>query len=150
MTIHSRDRVTKLELHAAPKVLQKLQRTNGMSSAHIPVKQVAELLRPWRGAATSSDQLPLPQVVDVIVDRKTGIRAEDLRRMFKDFRPPIVLDDHGEWLSDFVNALRSAEIVAMLIVVLTGFALVGAVIFGPGRPGLQKDTITVLHFIGER
>ena len=53
-------------------VLQKLQRTNGvMSSTHIPSKKVAELLRPWLGAATESDQLPLPQVVDVIVDRKT-------------------------------------------------------------------------------
>ena len=39
----------------------------------------------------------------------------------------------------------------MLIVVLTGFALVGAVIFSTRAGlGLQKDTITVLHFIGAK
>ena len=53
-------------------VLQKVERTKGvMSSAHIPVERVVELLRPWLGAATGSDQLPLPQVVDVSVDRTT-------------------------------------------------------------------------------
>ena len=133
-------------------VLQKLQRTNGiMSSAHIPFERVAELLRPWLGVATGSDQLPLPQVIDVTVDRTTGIRADDLRRLFEDFRPPIVVDDHAEWLSDLVNALRSAEIVAILIVFLTGLATVGTVIFSTRAGlGLQKDTITVLHFIGAK
>ena len=122
-----------------------------MSSAHIPVKRVAELLRPWLGAATGSDQLPLPQVVDVAVDRTTGIRADDLRRLFEDFRPPVVVDDHGEWLSNLVNALRSAEIVALIIAALTGLATAGTVIFTTRTGlGLQKDTITVLHFIGAK
>ena len=133
-------------------VLQKLQRTNGViSSAHIPVKRVAELLRPWLGVATQSDQLPLPQVIDVTVDRTTGIRSDDIHRLFEDFRPPIVVDDHGEWLSDLVNALRTAEIVAIIIVVLTGLATVGTVIFSTRAGlGLQKDTIAVLHFIGAK
>ena len=133
-------------------VLQILQRTNGvMSSAHIPAKRVAELLRPWLGVATQSDQLPLPQVIDLTVDRTTGIRSDDIQRLFEDFRPPIVVDDHGEWLSDFVNALRTAEIVAVIIVVLTGLATVGTVIFSTRAGlGLQKDTITVLHFIGAK
>lgn len=133
-------------------VLQKLQRTKGvMSSAHIPDERVAELLSPWLGEVTRSDQLPLPQVVDVAVDRTTGIRAGDLRRLFADFRPPVVVDDHGEWLSYLVNALRSAEIVALIIVALTGLATAGTVIFTTRTGlGLQKDTITVLHFIGAK
>ena len=59
------------------------------------------------------------------------------------------MDDHGEWLSDLVNALRSAEIVALIIVALTGIATAGTVIFTTRTGlGLQKDTIAVLHFIG--
>ena len=132
--------------------LKKLQRTEGvMSSAHIPIERVAELLRPWLGAATGSDQLPLPQVVDVKVDRTTGIRVDDLRRLFEDFRPQVIVDDHGEWLSNLVNALRSAEIVALFIVALTGLATAGTVIFATRTGlGLQKDTISVLHFIGAK
>ena len=46
---------------------------------------MAELLRPWLGEATQSDQLPLPQVIDVAVDRTTGIRSDDIHRLFEDF-----------------------------------------------------------------
>ena len=142
----SRDKVLREE------VLRLLKSTEGVtSSAPVSGAQVTELLRPWLGDAAGSDQLPLPQVIDVEIDRSPGITAGDLRTELKDGIPAIVVDDHGEWLANLVNALRSTEIVALTIVVLIGLATVGTVIFTPrtGR-GLQKDTITVLHFIGAK
>jgi len=133
-------------------VLRILKSTEGVTaSTVVSGTQVTELLRPWLGDAAGSDQLPLPQVIDVEIDRSTGIVAEDLRTELKDGIPAIVVDDHGEWLANLVNALRSTEIVALTIVILIGLATIGTVIFTTRTGmGLQRDTITVLHFIGAK
>ena len=57
----------------------------------------------------------------------------------------------GSGFFDLVYAMQTAEIVAIIIVVLTGLATVGTVIFSTRAGlGLQKDTITVLHFNGAK
>ena len=133
-------------------VIRELNRTAGVISSNlVSGAQVTELLRPWLGDAAGSDQLPLPQVIDVEIDRSTGITAAELRTKLKEGIPAIVVDDHGEWLTSLVNALRSTEIVALTIVILISLATIGTVVFTTRTGmGLQKDTITVLHFIGAR
>ena len=133
-------------------VLMKLNGAKGVkSSRHVPVERIAELLSPWLGTAIDSEQIPLPQVIDVKVDRSTGITPEKLLILLNDTNPSIVIDDHGEWLASLLHALRSAKLFALIVVTLIGIATIGTVVFTTRTGmGLHKDNIIVLHFIGAK
>ena len=103
------------------------------------------------GAAAASDQLPLPLVIDIKVDRSSGLTAEKIVRILEPRIAGVAVDDHSHWLSGFVNALRSTELVALAIVILIGLATMATIIFTT-RTGMElhRQTIEVMHFVGAK
>ena len=130
--------------------LRLLRAFEGVNRADIvKPKEVIELLKPWLGQAASLDQLPIPSVIEVDIDRTTDVSSETLRAILLPKIPDILVDDHGEWLNYLANAIRSIEIVALSIVILIALTTVGTVIFTTRTSmGLQRETISILHFIG--
>ena len=130
--------------------LRLLQSFEGVNRAEI-VKpaDVLELLKPWLGEAAALDQLPIPGVIEVEIDRTTDVSSETLRAMLEPKFPDVLVDDHREWLNYLANAIRSTEIVAFSIVFLIALTTIGTVIFTTRTSmGLQQETISILHFIG--
>ena len=110
---------------------------------------VIELLKPWLGEAAALDQLPIPGVIEVEIDRTTDVSKETLRAILSPKIPDVLVDDHREWLNYLANGIRSIEIVAFSIVFLIALTTVGTVIFTTRTSmGLQRETIVILHFIG--
>lgn len=132
--------------------LRILQSTDGVNRAEaIEPANISDLLRPWLGEAAGSEELPLPRVIDVEIDRTTHVTASLLLGILAPSIPGIVVDDHGAWLDTLVRALRSTEAVAAAIMVIIGLATIGTVVFTTRTGmGLQRDTITVLHFVGAK
>ena len=115
----------------------------------VSTEGVQELLKPWLGEAATLAQLPIPSVINVEVDRTKKISAKTLRELLLPKIPDILVDDHREWLNYMANTIRSIEIIAFSIVLLITLTTVGTVIFTTCTSmGLQRETITVLHFIG--
>ena len=130
--------------------LRLLRSFEGVNRAEI-VKpaDVIELLKPWLGEAAALEQLPIPGVIEVEIDRTTDVSNETLRAMLLPKIPDVLVDDHREWLNYLANAIRSIEIVAFSIVFLIALTTVGTVIFTTRTSmGLQRETIVILHFIG--
>ena len=130
--------------------LRLLRSFEGVNRAEI-VKpaDVIELLKPWLGEAAALEQLPIPGVIEVEIDRTTDVSNETLRAMLLPKIPDVLVDDHREWLNYLANAIRSIEIVALSIVFLIALTTVGTVIFTTRTSmGLQRETIVILHFIG--
>ncbi len=130
--------------------LGTLRRTAGVRRADaVDAETVRKLLAPWLGSVAQSDDLPLPQVIDVEIDRSSGLSAADLRQKLKPFLPRSTVDDHRIWLDGFVRAVNSTELVAVVILCVIFLATIGTVVFSTRTGlGLHREVIEVMHFMG--
>ncbi|MGB8273949.1 MAG: cell division protein [Alphaproteobacteria bacterium] len=132
------------------KALAVLRATPGVIAAESLDKgEIAALLKPWLGAGTAAEDLPLPHVIDVAVDPAASIDTKDLARRLEAEVPGALVDDPAEWLARVASLLHSAELVAFLVVVLTVSAAALTIVFVT-RTGLavHNPIIEVLHLIG--
>ncbi len=130
--------------------LRLLRALTGVKRADpLSTEEVQELLKPWLGDAATLEQLPIPSVINVEIDRTKNISVKMLRAVLLPKIPDILVDDHREWLNYLANSIRSIEIIAFSIVLLVTLTTVGTVIFTTRTSmGLQRETINVLHVIG--
>ena len=130
--------------------LALLRRMPGIERAEaLERDKVMRLLEPWLGPAARSAEIPLPWVIDVTVDRRSGLSAETISAALQPYIPGVLVDDHAVWLQALVRALHSSEWIATIIVVLIGLASAATVVFATrAGMGLHRDTIEVMHFVG--
>lgn len=129
-------------LHAAPGI---------KSATAIDRDAIAKLVEPWLGTALSPADLELPRLIDVRLDVSAHADLAALRAKLAAAAPGATLDDHQLWLDSFARFARSAEITAIVILVLIGGVAVMSVAFAT-RTGLavHRDTIELLHLMGAR
>jgi cell division transport system permease protein len=137
------------------KALTLLRASPLVASANlIPANKVAELLEPWIGSGALSDslQLPIPQLIDVVLAPAKNSVVPDTRTLKKQIEaeiPGATLDDHGRWLDRLLSLARAIEIIVFAILALICFAAVGTIVFAT-RTGLaiHHDVIEILHLMG--
>ena len=134
----------------AAAAIKILEATEGIEEVTlVPPGQVRELLKPWLGAAADADRLPLPQIIDVEINRDDMPALAALTERLRRAVPGAAIDDHGAWMSGFLRALRSTEAVAVLIFLLVGAATVGTIVFTTRAGlGVHREVIEVMHLIG--
>jgi cell division transport system permease protein len=109
---------------------------------------VSALLAPWLGKGISSEDLPVPALIDVAL-RDSGANTSALENQIRSIAPDAVLDTHQQWLGQLSAFTRSIEWTANLIVLLVALATVALVAFGT-QAGLatHRATLEILHLIG--
>ena len=130
--------------------LDVLNRTPGVLNAKALSKDdTLELLRPWLGELAGQSDLPLPRLIDVVIDPDAQVDTQALARRLAVAVPGTSLDDHRVWLERLVRLLKTFEYIALGIVFVIGLVTVGTVIFTT-RTGLalHSEAIQVLHLIG--
>lgn len=109
----------------------------------------AKLLEPWLGTGLNIEELPLPRLLTVIIDRDkkpdfVSMRAELLAKV-----PGASLDDHRNWV-DRLNTMAWAMVmigVSILALVMAATMLI--VVFATrGAMAGNRDVVEVLHFVG--
>ncbi|MBL6863639.1 MAG: hypothetical protein ISQ90_02515 [Rhodospirillales bacterium] len=131
-------------------IINILKETGGVIEVSlVPKVEVIQLLKPWLGTISESQTLPLPQIIDIQIDRSSGITPEKISNVLTIIVPDITVDDHSIWLIGLVKTLQSAELMALFILLLIIFIIIGTVIFTTRTGmGIHKQTIEVLHFVG--
>ena len=131
-------------------IINILRETGGVIEVSlVPKVEVIQLLKPWLGSISGSQTLPLPQIIDIQIDRGSGITPEKISNVLTIIVPDITVDDHSIWLIGLVKTLQSAELTALFILLLIIFVIIGTVIFTTRTGmGIHKQTIEVLHFVG--
>lgn len=106
------------------------------------------LLAPWLGEDISSKDLPLPVLADVTLDN-SEMDAQGLRRWLDRQGIDATVDEHREWLSDFINmalwAERLASAMVIMVVVVTTLVIL---ISTRTEMALHRDTLEVLRGLG--
>ena len=131
-------------------IINILRETGGVIEVSlVPKVEVIQLLKPWLGSISGSQTLPLPQIIDIQIDRGSGITPEKISNVLTVIVPDVTVDDHSIWLIGLVKTLQSAELTALFILLLIIFVIIGTVIFTTRTGmGIHKQTIEVLHFVG--
>lgn len=110
--------------------------------------EIRRLLSPWLGNDAAFDELPLPGLVDVVVDPARPPAIADLKKRLADV-PGATIDDHRGWVVEIVRLARAAEAVAIAVFVMVGaIALLAIVAAARARLAIHAHEVELLHVIG--
>jgi cell division transport system permease protein len=126
-------------LRAAPSVAQ----ARPLSAA-----ELAQLLRPWLGAAADSPAIPLPAVIAVrLADTSADIDA--LARQLDTLAPGTLTEQHTGWMRRLEVLARSLQACAGLTLLLVASVAVTVVTVAT-RAGLaaRREAIEIVHGLG--
>lgn len=130
--------------------VELLSETPGIESVRaIELNETLKLLEPFLGKSAAIAQLPVPRLIEVIVDDDGALDLEALNEKLSKAVPGAKLDTHRPWLDKMVLLGRSVQLLAFAVMLLIGLVTVIIVIFAV-RTGLimHSDVIQVLHLIG--
>src|SRR5262245_42554665 len=122
----------------------------GVKDAHIVDREAtARLLEPWLGAGLNIDELPVPRLVIVTIDRDSPPDFAAMRAMLAPDLPSATLDDHRTWVDRLVAMGRTTVTIGVGVLVLMLSATVLTVVFATrGAMAGNGHIIEVLHFVG--
>lgn len=147
-------------VHASPVERQKqaeaamrsLRGAAGIADVHrVPDEELAELIEPWLGdAATGSDAIPVPAMLDVRVDGSlTQDRLAQLRQSLSQVAPAARVEAQANWLSPVFSAIASLQWLALTLILLLSLATAAAVWLAARTAlGANRETIEVVHHLG--
>jgi cell division transport system permease protein len=109
----------------------------------------ARLLEPWLGTGLALDDLPVPRLVTLDLDKDAPASAAELQEALKADNIDAVVDDHSLWIKDIVRAGLWARAAAIGVFALTACAA-AAVIAYAARSALaaRHEIVEVLHVSG--
>jgi cell division transport system permease protein len=135
---------------AAAHAAEALAGVPGVTEARALEKEKAyDLIRPWLGDVTDLEDLPVPRLVAVTLDRKRPATAAVLREALKGQGLDAVVDDHQVWIKDIRRAAGVVRLSGAAIFALIALAAAAVVAFAT-RAGLaaRRDVVEVLHITG--
>ena len=131
--------------------LAVLETTPGVAAARAltPDEQRA-LLKPWFGPDLPVEDLPIPQLIEIIEDG-TGYDPTGLRARLQAEVPAAVLDDHTRWREPLIAAANRLRSLGWVAIVLIG-ASTGAMITLAAQAALAANAqvIRVMRLVGAR
>jgi cell division transport system permease protein len=135
---------------AAARAAEALAGVPGVSEARALEKAEAyALVEPWIGDVADLDDLPVPRLVAVELDRRTPAQPAALRRALAAQGLDALVDDHSAWIADIKGAAGVVRAIALVVFVLIAAAAAAVVAFAT-RQGLaaRRDVVEVLHITG--
>ncbi len=130
-------------------VLVLLTGTPGVASARaLSDQELADLLRPWLGAASDRLAIPVPAVIAVrLTDSATDLAS--LSQRLSEAAPDTLVEDHGVWIRRLAVLARSLQACAAMALLLVAL-VAAAVIAVATRAGLstRREAIEIVHGLG--
>ena len=135
---------------AAARAAEALAGVTGVAEARaLEPKKAYDLIRPWLGDIADLEDLPVPRLVAVTLDRKAPADAARLVQALKAEDVDATVDDHSLWIKDIRRSARLVRGLGVGVFLLIAGAA-GAVVAFATQAGLaaRRDVVEVLHFSG--
>lgn len=133
-----------------PYVMDVLSTTAGVRTA-TPLERarLVALLEPWLGAGNVSDNLPLPILVEIILDPSVHFDSDGVAAHITSVAPGARLDTHGRWRETLDRASFILRFFASVVVTIVVIAFT-LIIFFATRAGLlaNDEVLLVLDQVG--
>ena len=135
---------------AAARAAEALSGLPGVGEVRALEKEKAEaLVAPWLGDSADLEDLPVPRLVSVDLNRAAPATTQTMEAALKAQGLDAVVDDHSVWLKDIQRAAGFARWIGIGVFVLIA-AAAGAVVAFATRAGLtaRHEVVEVLHLAG--
>jgi len=128
-----------------------LRQTPGVARARaLSVEEQTALLAPWFGSDLALDDLPVPQLIEVI-EGEPGYDAAGMRLRLAAEVPGAVLDDHTRWRRPLVDAATSLRRLGWISILLIGGATAAMITLAANAAlSANAQVIEVLRLVGAR
>lgn len=122
-----------------------------LSATPLRFEETVALLEPWLGQGLVMDDLPLPRLIDIRIDRESPPDLSALAIDIAAAAPGASLDTHRQWRGELLSAARSAAWLAYGVLAVVAGTTIAIVIFAT-RAGLSanREVVEVLHLIGAK
>ena len=132
-------------------VLDILATTPGVDSARaLDAAEQHKLLEPWFGPDLPVEDLPIPQLVE-LVEGDDGYDTEGLRQRLAAEAPGAVLDDHARWRRPLALAAGRLNLLAGLSLVLILGAMAAMITLAANASlSANAQVIRVLRLVGAK
>jgi cell division transport system permease protein len=134
------------------KALALLRATPGVArAAPLPKEDAAQLLEPWLGSSALVEELPVPRMIDVALEKGAPLDTKALGARLGQQVQGAALEDHGLWLAKLVTLAGAVQAIAFAIVGLIALAAIATIVFTT-KTGLaiHHEVVELLHLIGAR
>ena len=134
----------------ANRAVAALKTAPGVTEVRIvPADEMRHLLQPWLHDAALTAQLPLPTLIDVMIDRDRPPSSTALAQQLTAAVPEAKLDDHGAWTRDLLRIAEAGEAIGLAVfaaIALTAILTIAAT--ARARLAINRDEIVLLHSLG--
>ena len=131
--------------------VEVLQTTPGVAQARpLTADEQRKLLEPWFGSDLPIEDLPIPQLIEII-EEGDGYDATGLRARLQAEVPGAVLDDHTRWREPLVaaaNRLRSLGWLALILIAASTAAMI--TLAAQAALAANAQVIRVMRLVGAR
>ena len=131
--------------------VEVLQTTPGVAQARpLTADEQRKLLEPWFGPELPIEDLPIPQLIEII-EEGDGYDATGLRARLQAEVPGAVLDDHTRWREPLVaaaNRLRNLGWLALILIAASTAAMI--TLAAQAALAANAQVIRVLRLVGAR
>lgn len=131
--------------------LKILDQTPGIASARaLDGDEQAALLAPWFGLDIQLEDLPVPQLIEIIA-AEPSYDVQGLTLRLSTEVPGAVLDDHTRWRAPLVDAANSLRRLGWISIVLIGGAMAAMItLAAQSSLAANAQVIEVLRLVGAR
>jgi cell division transport system permease protein len=134
----------------ADRTVATLRAAPGIAEVRIvPPQEMRHLLQPWLHDAALTAELPLPTLIDIVIDRGRPPSAAALAQKLAVAVPEAKLDDHGAWTRDLLRIAEAGEAMGLAlfaVIALTATLTIAATT--RARLAVNRDEIELLHSLG--
>ena len=129
--------------------LRVLNTTEGIESARaLTAEEQRALLAPWFGPEVPVEDLPVPQLIEVI-EGPDGYDAAGLRMRLTAEAPGAVLDDHTRWRRPLIAAAERLRGLGLFSILLIGGAMAAIITLAANAAlAANAQVIEVLRLVG--
>ncbi len=116
----------------------------------VPEAEMSELLEPWLGEGASSEDLPIPALIDVELSRRAAAsEIAALQDYLQESVPEAKVDAQSDWLRPVYDALAALQYLALALIALVAFATAAAVwLAARSAFANHSDTVEIIHLLG--
>jgi cell division transport system permease protein len=129
-----------------------LRDTPGISGATVvPAAEARRLLEPWLGKSAILDDLPIPQLINVSIDKASPPDLEGLRARLAAEVPSATLDTHRRWQAELISMAGTLTWLAIAVLSLIASAAAVLVVYAT-RAAMEanREVLEVLYLAGAR
>jgi cell division transport system permease protein len=129
-----------------------LRDTPGISGATVvPAEDARRLLEPWLGKSAILDDLPIPQLINVSIDKAIPPDLEGLRARLAAEVPSATLDTHRRWQAELISMAGTLTWLAIAVLSLIAGAAAVLVVYAT-RAAMEanREVLEVLYLAGAR